>query len=274
MKLGKLRLGPVLWACLLLTMLVGLPGCGSNGDEREETVTASELYERARRSMRNGAYDRAIVLYRQLQSRFPFGRYAEQAQLELAYSYFKNFEPELAISTLDRFIRTYPTHPHIDYAYYLKGLVNFDRDTGFFARILPVETIGRDQEFARRSFQDFSALIERFPDSRYAPDARERMLFLRDAMAAYELTVADYYLRREAYVAAANRAQFVVENFQETERVADALAILARAYDGLTLSQLTDDTERVLQLNYPRHPHVTGTGGGEDGWLSKLWPFD
>ncbi|MDX1569784.1 MAG: outer membrane protein assembly factor BamD [Xanthomonadales bacterium] len=263
-----------LLACILIALtLTMVTGCGSR-EEQEETVSASELYERARRAMRNGAYDRSIVLYRQLQSRFPFGRYAEQAQLELAYSYYKNYEPELALSTLDRFIRTYPTHPSVDYAYYLKGLVNFNRNVGFLTRLLSVETLGRDQEFARQSFQDFSELLQRFPDSKYAEDARKRMLFLRDAMAAYELTVAEYYLRRDAYVAAANRAQFVVENFQETSHAGNALAIMAEAYEGLELSQLSTDAERVLEMNYPRHPHLSGRNQDDESWLNKLWPFD
>ena len=262
---------PIL-ALIALALLLA-QGCGSNDEREEETVSAAELYEQAKRSMDNGAYDRAISLYRQLQSRFPFGRYTEQAQLELAYSYFKNFEPELAITTLNRFVRTYPTHPNIDYAYYLKGLVNFSRDTGLLTRILPVETIGRDQTHAKESFRDFGELLQKFPDSTYAPDARERMLFLRNAMARYELTVARYYLRRDAYVAAANRAQYIVENYQETPQVADALSILAQAYDKLDLDAQSEDVARVLEANAPEHPYLTGNNKDNDGWLSKLWPF-
>ena len=259
---------------LVMLSLLLLAGCGSDGEEREEDrVSAAELYERAKRAMDNNAYDRAITLYRQLQSRFPFGRYAEQAQLELAYSYYKNYEPDLAISTLNRFIRTYPTHPNIDYAHYLKGLVNFSRDRGFFARLFPSDTVGRDQEFARQSFQDFSELIQKFPDSRYVDDARQRMLYLRNQMAAYELQVARYYLRRQANVAAANRAQYVIENYQGTPHAADALAILTEAYRRLELPQLAGDSERVLELNYPNHPFVTGQEENEESWLDKLWPF-
>lgn len=258
-------------SCLALTQ--ALTGCSSKGDQREDLVSAAELYEEARAAMKNASYDRAVVLYRQLQSRFPFGEYAEQSQLELAYCYYKNFDPELATSTLDRFVRTYPTHPNVAYAYYLKGLVNFNRGTGFLARLLPTDTIGRDQEFARQSFQDFGELVRRFPDSRYADDARQRMLFLRDAMAQYELKVARYYLRRDAFVAAANRAQFIIENYHETPRLADALAVLAEAYEELDFASLEDDTRRVLELNYPGHPYLTNAPRDRDGWLDKLWPF-
>ena len=262
---------PILVLIALTLLLV--QGCGSNDEREEETISAAELYEQAKRSMDNGAYERAIGLYRQLQSRFPFGRYTEQAQLELAYSYFKNFEPELATTTLNRFVRTYPTHPNIDYALYLKGLVNFSRDTGLLTRILPVQTIGRDQTHAKESFRDFGELLQKFPDSKYAPDARERMLFLRNAMAQYELSVARYYLRRDAYVAAANRAQYVVENYQETPQVGDALSVLAEAYEELELDAQSEDVVRVLEANDPEHPYLTGLNEENGGWLSKLWPF-
>jgi outer membrane protein assembly factor BamD len=248
-------------------------GCSSNGDESDDLVSASELYDDARDAMRKGSYDRAIVLYRQLQSRFPFGTYAEQAQLDLAYCYHKNFEPDLSVSTLNRFLRTYPTHQHADYAYYLKGLTNFNRGSGFLARLLPQDTIGRDQEFARQSFQDFGELVRRFPDSKYAEDARSRMLYLRDAMAKYEISVAEYYLRRGANVAAANRAKSIVENFQTTAEVAEALAIMAEAYNELEFEALEQDTLRVLELNYPDHPYLTGTRNEPEGWFSRLWPF-
>ena len=258
---------------LLAIGLSGLAGCGSDGDTRDDLVTAEELYDQAKAAMRNGAYDRAILLYRQLQSRFPFGTYAEQGQLELAYSYHKNFEPELATSTLNRFLRTYPTHPNADYALYLKGLVNFSRGRGVLARLLPTDTIGRDQEFARQSFQDFGELVRRYPDSRYSEDARERMYYVRDAMAQYELKVARYYQRRGANVAAANRAKFIVENYYGTPQVAEALAILAEAYDDLEFANLQDDAKRVLELNYPSHPYVTGGDDDDESWLDKLWPF-
>jgi len=253
--------------------IIMLTACGSDKPKEDQGITAAELYERAKLSSNNGSYERAIILYRQLQSRFPFGRYAEQSQLELAYAYYKRFEPDLSISTLDRFIRTYPTHPHVDYAHYLKGLVNFSRDRGLIARLLPDRTSDRDQEFGRQAFQDFAELIQRFPDSQYVDDARERMVFLRDAMASYELTIAQYYKRRGANIAAANRAKNIVETYQGTRHIADALAIMAEAYKELELQELSDDAYRVLELNYPEHPLLTGRYE-EKSFLDKLWPFD
>ncbi len=257
---------------LLLAALLG--ACGSDGEEREDnTITASELYERSKQSLDNGSYDRAIFQYRQLQSRFPFGRYAEQAQLELAYAYYKNFEPDLAVTTLDRFLRTYPTHEHADYAHYLKGLVSFSRNRGLLGRLLNVDSSTRDLEFARASFAAFGELVQRYPNSQYVEDARERMLFLRNEMAGYEIAVAEYYYRRRAYVASANRAKYVVENFQEAPQAGDALALMSQAYDKLELAQLSEDAYRVLKINYPEHPYLTGRYESE-GWLARLWPFD
>ncbi len=262
-----------MFAYMILGTVLVLGGCAGDGDEREEDrVSAAELYGKAKQALDNKAWDRAITNYRFLQSRYPFGTFTEQAQLELAYAYFKNFEPELAMATLNRFIKTYPTHPHIDYAHYLKGLVNFSRQRGFLTRAFPSTARGRDQQFLKLAFQDFNELINKYPESRYAPDARERMVFLRQSMAEYELDVARYYLRRGAYIAAANRAKEVVENYQETTEVADALAILAQAYDNLELEELKEDTTRVLTANYPDHPYLTGREEGE-GFFSRLWPF-
>lgn len=258
-------------AILLLGALLG--GCGSKGEKPNKRVTAIELYETAKSAMRNGSYARAISGYRVLQSRFPFGRYTEQAQLELAYCYHKNFEPDLAITTLDRFIKTYPTHPSVDYAYYLKGLTNFARDRGFFSRILPGNFDDRDQTFSQASFRSFDQLIRRFPDSHYADDTRERMLVLRASMASHDLGVAEYYLRRGVSVAAANRAKFIIETYQESPQTAGALAVLTQAYEQLELTDLSNDTFRVLELNYPDHSYVTGRYEKE-GWFERLWPFD
>ena len=261
-----------LMTVVLLTS--ALVGCGSDGETKQDnTITASELYDRAKVSMGNGSYDRAIGQYRQLQSRFPFGRFAEQAQLELAYSYYKNFEPDLAVTTLDRFLRTYPTHESADYAHYLKGLVHFSRNRGVLGRLLNVDSSTRDLEHARESFRAFGELIQRYPESRYVDDARERMLYLRNEMAGHEVAVAEYYLRRKAFVAAANRAKYVVENIQEAPQTGDALAIMAQAYQALELNQLSEDAYRVLKINYPDHPYLTGREEKE-GWLARLWPFD
>jgi outer membrane protein assembly factor BamD len=214
---------------------------------------------------------RAIQAYQGLSTRFPFGRYTEQSQLELAYAYHKAGLAEAALSTADRFIRTYPSHPNVDYAYYIRGLTNYDQRIGFMERMMPSRVRDRDQTAARESFRDFDDLIRRFPDSRYAPDARQRMVFLRNNLSFYELDVARYYLRRKAYVASANRARYAIENYPGSPELGNALEILHISYTEMGLPELAEDTMRVLVLNYPDHPYVTGDSKG--GFFSRLWPF-
>ena len=257
---------------LALALALVLAACGRDDPELEDGRDAQELYETAKRSLDSGAWDRAILGYKRLNTRFPFGRFTEQAQLELAYAYYKANEPENAISTLDRFIRTYPTHPNVDYAYYLKGLVNYDENVGFLERLLPGRVRDRDQTAARDSFNDFNELLRRFPESRYAPEARQRLLYLRTNLAAYEIEVGEYYLRRKAYVAAANRGRYVLETYPGTPQNAEALVIMEKAYRALDMPELADDARRVLAVNYPEHPHLTGKDDGE-GFFAKLWPF-
>ena len=262
------------WQPLLLAILCGLmiTACGSRDDE-EDRRPASEIYAEAKTALDSGNWTKAIRVYKSLQTLYPFGRYTEQAQLELAYAYYKNREPEKATATLDRFLKTYPTHPSVDYAYYLKGLTNYEQNIGWLQRVFPARVRDRDQQSARQAFNDFSELLRRFPDSRYAPDARQRMVFLRNAMAGYEVEVAEYYLRRKANVAAVNRARFVVETYQQAPQTGDALAVMHEAYTRLDQPELAEDAMRVLELNYPEHPYLTGQRDGE-GFLRRLWPFD
>ncbi|RMG28889.1 MAG: outer membrane protein assembly factor BamD [Gammaproteobacteria bacterium] len=236
----------------LLLLLITLAGCSLLPEQIDETRnwSAQKLYARARENLMEGNYERAIELYEKLEARYPFGRYAQQALLESAYAHYKYGEPESALATIDRFIRTWPRHPHLDYAYYLRGLVNFTRGKSFIDRLLPVDPSQRDAGAARQSFFDFKVVVERFPNSRYAADARKRMLFLRNLIAQYELHVADFYLRRGAYVAAAARARNVIEHYQRTPAVPGALRILATAYRRLGLDALAADAERVWRLNY------------------------
>ena len=266
-RFGALR---ILATVLLFTLFVA--GCSDDDLEIEDGRLANELYLSAKRSLDNNSWDRAILQYKQLNTRFPFGRYTEQAQLELAYAYYRAKEPENAIAVLDRFIRTYPTHPNVDYAYYLKGLVNYDEGIGFLESLMPTRVRDRDQTAARDSFNAFSELVRRFPESRYAPEAYQRLAFLRNNMAQYEIIVAEYYLRRKAHIAAVNRARYVVETYPGTPQNADALAVLDEAYRELGMDQLADDAMQVLTLNYPEHPHVTGKDRGN--WFTNLWPFD
>jgi outer membrane protein assembly factor BamD len=256
----------------LLGLALVTSGCRKD-KEYEDELTASELYEDAKKSLDNQSWDRAILAYKRLQTRYPFGRYTEQSMLDLSYAYYKAREPENAISNLNRFIRTYPTHPNVDYAYYLKGLVNFEENLGFLERMLPKRIHDRDQSAARDAFNDFSELIRRFPESRYVADARQRMVFLRNNLAAYEVAVANYYMRREAYIAAANRARFAVENYPGTPQNADALILMYKAYTALELPDLANGAMEILELNYPDNYYVQGRKK-QRSWAERLWPFD
>lgn len=256
---------------LLLAVLL-ISGCGSKGDHID-SISADELYQDAKAAVTNGNYNRAAKQYKLLQSRFPFGRYTEQAQLELAFAQYKLRQPDQALATLERFIKTYPAHQNIDYAFYLKGLVNYEANYGFLARIFPSRVRDRDQQGARQAFTDFNELLRRFPDSQYAPDARQRMVFLKSNLAGYEIEVAEYYLRRNAYIAAANRARYILETYPNTVETADALTVLHQAYLGLEMPDLADSTMEVLALNFPNDHYVTGQKDRRS-FFSYLWPFD
>lgn len=241
---------------LLIAILAFVTACSSKGDKVDENLSESQLYQQAQNDLNNKSYNNAVAKLKALESRYPFGRYAEQAQLELIYANYKNMEPEAARSAAERFIRLHPQHPNVDYAYYLKGLASFDQDRGLVARFLPLDMTKRDPGAARDSFNEFAQLVSRFPNSRYAPDAKARMVYLRNLLAAYEVHVGHYYLKRQAYVAAANRGRYVVENFQETPAVGDGLAIMVEAYQRLGLNDLADASLQTLKLNYPDHPSL------------------
>jgi outer membrane protein assembly factor BamD len=265
-----------IWARVGLLVLLGLAlalgGCRKDRNELE-TISAEELYQSGKERMDNGAWDTAIAAYKALQTRYPFGRYTEQSMLDLSYCYFKRGAREEALSTLDRFIRTYPAHPSVDYAYYLKGLVNYEENLGFLERMMPARVRDRDQSTALDAFNDFSELIRRFPDSRFVPDARQRMVFLRNNLAAYELIVAEYYLRRKAYIAAANRARYTLEVFPNTPQTPGALIVLHKAYTELNLPELANGSMAVLALNFPDNYYVQGRKK-KRSWVDRLWPFD
>ena len=243
---------------LLIATLALVAACSSKQPEVDESLSEVELYQQAQADLSNRSYTQAVAKLKALESRYPFGRYAEQAQLELIYAYYKNSEPEAAKSAADRFIRLHPQHANVDYAYYLKGLASFDQDRGLLARFLPLDMTKRDPGAARDSYNEFAQLTSRFPNSRYAPDAKQRMIYLRNLLAAYEIHVAHYYLRRQAYVAAANRGRYVVENFQETPAVGDGLAVMTEAYQRLAMDDLAATSLETLKLNYPDHPNLEG----------------
>src|SRR5690606_18153566 len=232
---------------LLIATLAFVAACSSNKPEVDENLSEAELYQQAQTDLDGNSYSNAIAKLKALESRYPFGRYAEQAQLELIYAYYKNLEPEAARSSAERFIRLHPQHPSVDYAYYLKGLASFDQDRGLIARFIPLDLTKRDPGAARDSYNEFAQLTSRFPNSRYAPDAKARMVYLRNLLAAYEVHAGRYYLTRQAYVAAANRGRYVVENFQETPSVADGLALMVEAYQRLQLDELASTSLETLK---------------------------
>jgi outer membrane protein assembly factor BamD len=236
-----------------------LAGCSLFGkDEEDETRnwTVERLYAEAKGALEAGYYSKAVEYYEFLETRFPFGVYGQQSLMDLAYAYYKSEDFDSSISACDRFIRLYPQNASVDYIYYLRGLVNFNRGKGLSERFLPLDLSQRDTASALQSFRDFDELVSKFPDSRYTPDAQKRMVYLRNVLAQNEVNVAHYYMRRGAYVAAANRARYVVENYNRTPSVPDALVIMAKAYKVLEMNDLSADALRVLETNFPNHPGI------------------
>ncbi len=258
-------------------MMVGLTclylaGCGSSPADGSSSRSAERLYLEARDDMQAGSYERAINSLQRVEGLGAGSLLAQQAQLDLAYLYWRTAERAQALSTIDRFIRLNPSSPALDYAMYLKGVVNFNDNLGLLSSIARQDLSERDQRASRDSFQAFKQLVDQFPDSRYAPDARLRMQYIINALAAYEVHVARYYLRRGAYVAAVNRAQQAISEFQQSPSNEEALAIIAQAYDRLDLMQLRDDARRVLKQNYPQSPFLereVGASAGRSWW--KFW---
>jgi outer membrane protein assembly factor BamD len=235
-----------------------LAGCALLPDKIDETKgwSAQRLYSEARESMTEGNYQTALEYLDKIQARYPFGRYAQQAQIDTIFVQYRDNEPDAAIAAADRFIKANPRHPYVDYAYYMKGLVNFNRTNTLVERLAPTDRAKTDTNTARQSYNDFAELVRKFPDSKYAEDARQRMLFLHNSLAAYEVNVADYYLRRGAYVAAVNRAKYVLETYARTPASAQALGIMTQAYLKMGMPQLAADSLRVLERNYPESPDL------------------
>jgi outer membrane protein assembly factor BamD len=245
-------------AILAAALVVLCGGCGLLPEVKEETAgwPAERLYSTAHDAMLEGNYTRAIKLFETLEARYPYGRYAQQAILEGAFSQWRANEQAAATAACDRFIRTYPNHPNVDYAYYLKGLVYFREDQGMFGYVYDVDLSERDPKQMRDSFAAFKELVQRFPSSRYADDASARMRYLVNALGMYEVHVARYYYDRGAYVAAANRAQAALVNTPQTPSNEPALDLLMKSYEKLGLAQLADDSRRILAKTYPDSVYV------------------
>lgn len=234
---------------LILSFLL-LFGCSTKESDPTAGLSAAELYSKAKEFLDNEAYTQAIEYYETLESRYPFGVHATQAQLDVAYAYYLYDEPESATAAADRFIKLHPRHPSVDYAYYLKGLINFGLKENFMDTFYTRDLADYDLSIMQKSYQDFSVLVNRFPQSEYTPDAVKRMVFLRNQMARAEIKVAEYYLSRHAWVAAAKRAESLLETYQGSSSVKRALQVKMLAYQELKLDKLVEDTRRVLKLNY------------------------
>jgi outer membrane protein assembly factor BamD len=275
----SLRLTPFRRAILLLLVIVlSTSGCARikgvfKDKDENEGVPVEQLYDKGLSQMHAGNWAGAVVTYRRLLAQYPYGPYTEQALMETAFAYYKMGNDEEAISAIDRFLRTYPTHKNTPYMYYLRGLVNAKRDTVFLQRVWRLDASRRDLAAPNQAFSDFNTLVDRYPNSRYAEDARKRMIELRNLFARHEIEVALYYMRRGALVAAADRAKYLLETYPQSEFQNDAVAVLAAAYAGLGNDALAADARRVLEHNEPGHPYLTGDWPDYPWTIRKLNPF-
>lgn len=249
-----------------------LAGCSSLKDEdKTASWSPNRIYSEAKDEMSSGGWDKAIPLLEKLEGRAAGTPLAQQAQLDRAYAQWKSGDQAAALATLDRFIKLHPASPALDYALYLKGIVNFNDNLGMFSFMAKQDLSERDQKAAKESFEAFRDLTTRFPDSKYTPDAKARMTYIVNSLARYEVHVARYYYSRGAYVAAINRAQNALADYRDVPALEEALSILMRSYDALGMNQLRDDTRRVLEKSYPQSPYLTGNGprGGQPWW--RFW---
>ena len=263
---------------LLLTLALFASGCARMGkmfkdEDANEGVPVAELYDKAHTSMTRGNWANAETTFKRLVAQYPYGPYTEQALVEIAYAQYKSGKHDEAISSIDRFLRTYPTHRLAPYMYYLRGLVNSSRDTVFLQKVWHLDASRRDLSTPTQAHNDFSIVVDRYPNSRYAEDAKRRMAELRDLFARHQLETGLYYLRRTAYVAAADRATYLLETYPQSAYQNDAVALLATAYEGLGNEALAEDARRVLQQNEPDHPYFEGDWPDYPSIFRKLNPF-
>lgn len=258
-------------AALCAVAATMLAACGSSPDRRLDGPDLDKLYAEARDDLANGSYDRAVKTLERIEARATGTLMGQQALLDMAYAQWRTNERVQALATVDRFIKLHPSSPALDYGYYLRGLINFNDSTGFFGRLAGQNLSERDQRAARDAYQSFRQLVELFPNSRYAPDARVRMDYIVNALAEYEVHVARYYYRRGAYLAAANRAQQAVTDYEGAPAVEEALAIMVQSYDRMGLDDLRDAADRVLRKNFPSSRFTGGSAAdsGRPWW--KFW---
>lgn len=258
-------------ACETLKSLTSLGSDDSTTKDEYVGWNEAKFHEQAKEAMQTGYYEKAVKLYEALEARFPFGDYAAQTQLDIAYAYHKSGDAEAAIAAADRFIKVNPRNPHIDYAYYLKGLVNYNRGFSFIDRYLPTDSSQRDQGHAREALNVFQELVRRFPNSKYTNDATQRMIALKNNLAMHEIHIANYYMKRKAYLAAISRANYVVQNYQRTPAVPYALQIMQEAYTQVGLTNLASDAQRIFALNYPNG--ISAIEAQQGSVVNKVWDF-
>ena len=263
----------ILLKLLTIAFILSLSACGLLPEQKDETIgwSAGKLYSEAKNEMSEGGYEKAIKYFEKLESRYPFGTYAQQAQIDIAYSYYRLNDQEQGVAAADRFIKLHPNHPNVDYIYYLRGLINFNDHTSIFDTVADQDNTERDPKSMRDAFDSFKLLAERYPNSQYTPDALLRMKYLVNSMAQYDVHVARYYFRRGAYVSAANRAQAAVKQYPDAPAVEEALFIMMRSYDAMGQKQLRDDTERVIQATYPNSPYYKDGPEKKKAPWWKIW---
>ena len=246
--------------------LILIAGCSIDPIDETKNWTPERIYSAAQEELESKNYQKAVGYYEKLESRYPYGRYAQMAQIETAYAQWKDGNPEQALAAVDRFIKLHPESPNVDYAYYLKGRINFNEELGIMGYIAPKDMTERDPKAAQEAFDAFKELVTRYPDSKYAPDAWLRMNYLVNALASAEVNVAEYYLRRGAYVAAVNRVQYAVVNYPKAPAIERALKVLVKAYDGMGVGDLRDDARRTLDASYPGTKVVLGNKSWWQFW--------
>lgn len=256
---------------LLLAAIISLSACSS---KEEEYTTEADLYQAINEQLERSQWEAAIKNLNTMEENFPFGTYAEQCQLELIYAHYQSGEPDAAIATANRFIRLHPQHRNVDYAYYMLGMSTFTKDAGLFDRVMPMDMSKRDPGAARESLGHFTQLLNRFPDSSYAVDAKKRMLHLRNRLARNEIHVANYYFKRGAYVAALGRGRYVLENYPQTPAIPDALAVMIQAYHLMELPAQSDEMLAILKLNYPNYPALKEDGGFDYDYMQNDGQFN
>jgi len=236
-------------------------GCSSKKNEKPKVddKPPMELYTDAKIALESANFEKATEVLEALDSRYPFGPHSDQVQLDLIYVYYKRDETALALASINRFVRLNPTHEDLDYLYYMRGLTYMATDQQFFQNLFGVDRFNRDPSNSQQAFKDFSFLIKRYPDSQYAADALQRLIFIKDRLARYEIAIAKWYIKREAYIAAINRSKIVLNNYSDTASVEEALEIMIEGYDALAIKEPKDNALAVLKLNFPQNRIVTGS---------------